>query len=97
MASIILLVACRRSGTFSTGVVAAGAARPTVVVRGAVGGLDACRTELLSKVVDGDMKFSEVLQGDEDLGVGDSSFCGDCADGCSESCYLGAITGSGRC
>ena len=73
MASSILLVACRRSGTFSTGVVAAGAACPVVVVRGAAGGLDTCSTELLSKVGDGNMKFSNVQQGDEDLGVGDSA------------------------
>ena len=41
MASIILLVACRRSGTFSTGVVAAGATRFSVVDQGAEGGIDA--------------------------------------------------------
>ena len=35
--SSILLVACRRSGTFSTGVVAVGAARLAVVVRGSDG------------------------------------------------------------
>ena len=40
VASSILLVACRRSRTFSTGVVTAGAACPAVVVRGAAGGLD---------------------------------------------------------
>ena len=76
--------------------VAAGAARSEVVVRGAAGGLDACSAELLSKVGDGNMKFREVLQGVEDLGVGGSSVCGKCAVGCSERCYRGAITGSGR-
>ena len=40
VASTILLVACRRSGTFSAGVVAAGAARPAVVVQGPAGGPD---------------------------------------------------------
>ena len=38
--SSILLVACSRSGKVSTGVVAAGAERPAVVVPGASGGLD---------------------------------------------------------
>ena len=64
------MVARRRSGTLSTRVVAAGAARTSVVVRVAAGGLDACSSELLLKVGDGNMKFSKVLQGDEDLGVG---------------------------
>ena len=45
MASSILMVACPRSGTFSTGVVAAGAACPAVVVWGAAGGLDTCSAE----------------------------------------------------
>ena len=85
VASSILLVACRRSGKSSTGVVAAGAARPSVVVWGASGGLDTCSAELLSKVGDGNMKFSEVLQCDEDLGVGGSAVCGECAVGHSES------------
>ena len=93
----ILLVACRRSGTFSTGVVAAGATRPAVVVRGAAGGLDTCSAELLSEVGDGNMKFCEVLHGDEELGVGGSAVCSECADGHSEICYQGEITGSGRC
>ena len=73
VASSILLVACRRSGTFSTGVVAAGAARPAVVIRGAAGGLDTSRAELLSEVGDGNTKLCEVLQGDEELGVGGSA------------------------
>ena len=94
--SSIILVACRRSGTFSTGVVAAGAARPSVVVWGAAGGLDICSTELLLEIGDGEMKFREVLQGNEDLGVGVSAVCSECAVGCSESCYRGAITGRGR-
>ena len=97
VASSILLVAFCRSGTFSIGVVAAGAARPAVVVRGAAGGLDACSAELLSKVIDGNIKFSEVLQGGEELGVGVSAVCGECAVGRSESCYRGAIAGIGRC
>ena len=54
-------MAYRRSGAFSTGVVAADAARPSVVVRGAFKGLDTCSAELLSKVGDGNMKFREVL------------------------------------
>ena len=37
VASSILLVTCPRSGTFLTGVVAAGAARPAVVVQVAAG------------------------------------------------------------
>ena len=96
VASSILLVACRRSGIFSTGVVAAGAARPAVVVRGDSVGLDTCSSELLSKISDGNMKFREVLQGDEELGVGGSAVCGECAVSYSESCYRGAITDSGR-
>ena len=96
MASSILLVACRRSGAFPTVVVAAGAACPAVVVQGAPGGLDACSAELLLKVGGGNMKFSEVLQGDDKLGVGVSAVCSECAVGCSESCYQGAITCSVR-
>ena len=84
MASGILLVACHRSGTFSTGVVAAGAARPEVVVRGAAGGLDACSAELLSEVGDGNMKLYEVLQGDEELGVGGNAVCSEFAAGRSD-------------
>ena len=97
MASSIVLVACRRSGTFSTEVVAGGAARTEVVGRGAAGGLGTCRAELLSDVVDGNMKFRKVLQGDEELGVGGSAVCGECAVDRSESCYRGAITGRGSC
>ena len=96
MASSILLVACRRSGTFSTGVVAAGAARPEVVVQVADGGLYACSAELLAKVSDGNLKFGKVLMGKEELGVGGSAVGGECTVGCSESCDRGAITGSGR-
>ena len=69
VASIILLVDCCRSGKFSTGVVAAGAAYPAVVVRGAAGGLDTCSAELFSEVGDGDMQLRKVLQGDEELVV----------------------------
>ena len=97
VASSILLVAYRRSGTFSNGVVAAGSARPIVVVLGAAGGLDACSAELLSKVGDGNMKFGKVLQGDDELGVGGSAVCGECTVDRSEICDRGAITSSGRC
>ena len=97
VASSILLVGCFRSGKFSTGVVAAGAARPAVAVWGAVGGLDTCSAELLLGVSNGNMKLCEVLQGNEDLGVGGSAVCGECAADRSESCYRGAITGHGRC
>ena len=75
-------MACRRSGKFSIGVVVVGAARPAVVVWGSSGGLDACSAELLLKVSDGNMKFSEVLQGDDDLGVGVSAVCSECAVVC---------------
>ena len=92
MASSILLVACRRSGTFSTGVVACLA----VVVWGAAGGLDTCSAELLLEVGDGDTKLHEVLQGDGELGVGGCAVCSEGAVGRSERCYRGAITGRGR-
>ena len=52
VASSILMMACRRSGTFSTGLVAAGAACPSVLVRGSAGGLDTFSAELLSEVSD---------------------------------------------
>ena len=68
-----------------TGVVAAGDACPAVVVRGAAGGLDTCSAELLSEVGNSNMKFSEVLQGNEGLGVGGSAVYGECAIGRSES------------
>ena len=61
VANSILLVACFRSGTFSTRVVAASAARPAVVVWGASGGLDTCSGELLSEVGDGNMRFRAIL------------------------------------
>ena len=57
MASSVLLVARRRSGTLLTRVVAVGAARPAVVFWVAAGGLDACSTELLAKVGVGNLKF----------------------------------------
>ena len=94
--SSILLVACRRSGTFSTGVVAAVAARPALVVRVATGGHDACSAKLLAQVSNGNMEFGKVLQVNEELGVGSGKFWGECTVGHSESCYRGAITGSGR-
>ena len=87
VASSILLVACCRRGTFSTGVVAAGAACPAVVVWGDDGGLDTCGAELLSEVGDVNMQLREVLQGDDDLVVGGRALCGEGAVGCSESCY----------
>ena len=79
-----------------TGVVAAGAACPAVVVWGAAGVLDTCSAELLSEVGNGEMKLRKVLQVDEDLGVGGRAFCGEGAVGCSESFYRGAITGCGH-
>ena len=96
VASSILLVACRRSGTFSTGVVAAVAVRPSVVVWVAAGGLDACSAELFSKVGNGNLKFGEVLKGNEELGVGGNTVVSECNVGLSESCNRGAITGIGR-
>ena len=97
VASSTLLVGCRRSGTFSTGVVAAGAAYPAVVVRGAAEGLDTCGTELLSEVGNSNVQLREVLQGDEELRVGGRAVYGEGAVGRIESCYRGAITGCGRC
>ena len=96
VASIILLVACRRSRTFSTGLIAAGAACPEVVVRGAAKGLDTCSAVLFSEVGDGDMQLRKIMQGDEELLVDGRAVGGEGAVGCSESCYRGAITGRGR-
>ena len=59
--SSILLVACFRSGTLSTGVLATGNACPAVVVWVIAGGLDTCSAELLSEVGNGNMKLREVL------------------------------------
>ena len=87
VASSILLVAYLRSGTFPIGVVAAGAAPPSLVVWVTAGRLDACSAELLSKVGDVNMKFGLVLQGDEDLGVGGSAVYGECTVGRSEIFY----------
>ena len=61
VACSILLVACRGSRKFSTGVIAAGATCPAVVVRGAAGGLDTCSAELFSEVSDSDMQLCEIL------------------------------------
>ena len=91
------MVDCRRSGTFSTGLVAAGAARSSVVARVAAGVIYAYIAELLVKVRYDNLKFGEVLKGNEELGVGGSAFDGECNVGRSESCDRGAITGSGRC
>ena len=66
--------------------VAAGAARPSVVVQVAAGGLDACSAELLARVGDGNLKFGEVLKGNDELGVGGSAVGGECTVGRSESC-----------
>ena len=87
VAGSILLVACHRSKTFSTGVIAAGAVCLAVVVRGGAGGLDTCSAELFSEVGDSDMQLCKVLQGDEELGVGGRAVGGEGAVGCSESCY----------
>ena len=83
----LLLVACRRSRKFSTGVIAAGAACPAVVVRGADGGLDTCSAELFLEVGNSDMQLRKILQGDEELGVGRRAVEGEGDVGCSESCY----------
>ena len=79
VASSILLMACCRSGKFSTGVVTAGAACPAVVVRRAAGGLDTFSAELLSEVGDSDMQLRNILQGDEELGVGRRAVGGESA------------------
>ena len=81
VASSILLVACRRSGTFLTGVVAVGAARLAEVVWVASGGLDACSAELLAKVGNCNLKFGMVLKGNEELGVGGISVGSECTVG----------------
>ena len=96
VASSILLVACRRSRTFSTGVIAAGAACPSVVVQGASVGHDTCGAELFLEVGDGDMQLREVLQGNEEQGLDGRAVGGEGAVGCSESCYRGVITGRVR-
>ena len=67
--------------------VAAGAACPAVVVRGAAGGLDTCSAELFSEVGDGNMQLREFLQVDEELGVGGCAVGVEGAVGRSESCY----------
>ena len=72
-----------------------GAACPAVVVLGAVGGLDICSAEFLLEVSDNNMYLREVLQVDEELGLGGRAVCGEGAVGCSEICYQGAITGRG--
>ena len=41
------------------------------------------------------MQLREVLQGDEELGVGECAVSGEGDVGLSESCYRGAITGRG--
>ena len=74
-------MACRRSSTFSTGVIPAGAAYPLVVVLGSAGGLDTCSAELFSEVGNGYMQLSEALKGDEELGVGGRAVGGEGAVG----------------
>ena len=86
VASSVLLVARRRSGTLSTIVVAAVSACPVVVVVVATGGLDACSTEFLAKVGDGNLNLGKVLKGNEDLCVGGSPVGGEGTIGCSGSC-----------
>ena len=95
MSSSFLLVACRRSGTFSTKVVSVGAACQAVVVQRAAGGIDTFSAELLSEVGNSNMQLREVLQGDEELGVGGRVVCDEGSVGRSESCYRGAINGRG--
>ena len=65
--SNLLLVARLWCGTYATSVIAAVAARPSVVVAVATGGLDSCSAELLAKVDDSNMKLGEVLKGNEEL------------------------------
>ena len=63
VASSLLLVVRFRSGTLSTILVAAVAARPAVVVLVATRGLDACSAELLAKIGNGNLKLGKVLKG----------------------------------
>ena len=97
VASSFLLVACHRSGTLSTIVVTAVAARPAVVVVVDTGRLDACSAELLAKVDEGNLKLGEVLNDNEELCVAGCAVGGEGTIRCSESCDQRAITGSGRC
>ena len=96
VASSFLLMERLRSGTISTIAVAAVDARPAVVVVVATRGLDACSTELLAKVGDGNLKLGKVLKSNGELCVGGSAVSGEVTIGHSESCDRGAITGSGR-
>ena len=84
------------SRTSATSVVAAVAARQSVVVTVATGGLDACNAELLAEVGDGNMKLGKVLKGNDELYVGGSAVGSEGTIGCSEICDRGTITGSGR-
>ena len=66
-------MACRRSKKFLTGVVAAGASCPAVVVWGAAGGLDTCSAELFSEVGDGELCDSNFTAVFHDLSVVENS------------------------
>ena len=50
----------------------------------ATGGLDACSTEFLAKVGDGNLNLGKVLKVNEVLCVGVSEVSGKCTIGCSE-------------
>ena len=82
----VLLVARRKSGTFSTIVIAAVAAFPAVAVVVATGGLDAFSAKLLANFVNGNLNLGKVLKGNEDLCVGGSPVGGEGTIGCSGSC-----------
>ena len=79
-------MARQRSGTLSTILVAAVAARPALVVVLDTGVLGSCSAEFLAKVGNGNLKISEVLKGNEELCVGGSAVCGECIIGCSKRC-----------
>ena len=64
-------------GTSTTSVIAAVAARPSVVVAVATGGLDSCSAKLLAKVDDSNMKLGEVLKGNDDLCVSGRAVVGE--------------------
>ena len=95
MVSSFLLVARRWSGTFSTIVVPAVAACPSVAVVVAALGLDACSAKLLAQVGDGNLEIDKVLKVNEEMYVGGSAIGGEGTIGRSASYDQGAITGSG--
>ena len=51
---------------------------------------------MLAKVGDGNLKFGEVLKGNEEMRVGGSAVGGECTIGRSKICDRGAITERGR-